>query len=140
MKITNHWILKKKVLPQDTDHAGIMWHGNYLKWLEEARIEALNNAGIDYLDLIKEGLEMPVISVNIKYKSPIFLGNEIEIRSNFKINKSPKLRIESNIFDKKNNHLTSAIVEIVLIRKDNFSIVRKRPHFLNEPFKKLIKG
>jgi len=140
MEITNYWILKKKVLPQDTDHAGIMWHGNYLKWLEEARIEALNNAGIDYLDLIKEGLEMPVISVNIKYKSPIFLGNEIEIRSNFKINKSPKLRIESNIFDEKNNHLTSAIVEIVLIRKDNFSIVRKRPHFLNEPFKKLIKG
>ena len=36
------WRLCKRVLPQHTDHAGVMWHGAYVAWLEEARVEALN--------------------------------------------------------------------------------------------------
>ena len=35
------WKIEKIVLPQDADHAGVMWHGNYFKWLEESRINAL---------------------------------------------------------------------------------------------------
>ena len=34
------WLLERRVLPQHTDHAGVMWHGAYLAWLEEARVEA----------------------------------------------------------------------------------------------------
>ena len=45
------WKINKTVLPQDSDHAGVMWHGNYFKWLEEARIDALSKAGINYFDL-----------------------------------------------------------------------------------------
>ena len=33
------WVLQRRVLPQHTDHAGVMWHGAYLAWLEEARVE-----------------------------------------------------------------------------------------------------
>ena len=40
--------LIKCVLPQHTDHAGVMWHGVYLNWLEEARIEALSQVGLTY--------------------------------------------------------------------------------------------
>jgi len=37
------WELKKKVLPQHTDHAGVMWHGYYLKSLEESRLDAMKS-------------------------------------------------------------------------------------------------
>ncbi len=43
---TKPWLLDKLVLPQNTDHAGVMWHGSYLTWLEEARVKALFLAGI----------------------------------------------------------------------------------------------
>ena len=36
------WELIKLVLPQHTDQAGVMWHGCYLNFLEEARINALD--------------------------------------------------------------------------------------------------
>ena len=47
------WRINKIVLPQDSDHAGVMWHGKYFNWLEEARVNALSKAGINYVDLIK---------------------------------------------------------------------------------------
>ena len=34
------WKIEKIVLPQDADHAGVMWHGKYFNWLEESRINA----------------------------------------------------------------------------------------------------
>ena len=43
------WELKKRVLPQHTDHAGVMWHGTYLNWLEESRIDSIDKAGIKYI-------------------------------------------------------------------------------------------
>ena len=51
------WRLIRRVLPQHTDHAGVMWHGAYLSWLEEAHVEALSAAGLAYADLSAEGLE-----------------------------------------------------------------------------------
>ena len=38
------WQIERTVLPQHTDHAGVMWHGSYLAWLEEARVDALRQA------------------------------------------------------------------------------------------------
>jgi len=58
----NEWNLTKTVLPQHTDHAGVMWHGSYFNFLEEGRIDALNRAGISYSELSKKGIEIPVIS------------------------------------------------------------------------------
>ena len=41
--------MKKIVLPQHADHAGVMWHGKYFNWLEESRINALSEVGISCL-------------------------------------------------------------------------------------------
>ena len=71
-KINKNWRLTKTVLPQHTDHAGVMWHGSYLNFLEEGRIDALNKVGMPYSKLSKEGFEIPVISINIKYKISFF--------------------------------------------------------------------
>ena len=69
------WNLTKTVLPQHTDHAGVMWHGSYINFLEEGRIDALNKLGISYSKLSEMGYEIPLISLEIKYKRS-FLGEE----------------------------------------------------------------
>ena len=60
------WKINKIVLPQHSDHAGVMWHGTYFNWLEEGRVNALSLAGVNYFDLIKEGFELPLIIVSRK--------------------------------------------------------------------------
>ena len=89
------WKIEKIVLPQDADHAGVMWHGKYFNWLEESRINALLEVGISYFELTKNGLDLPVINTSIKYKSPLLLGEKIIIESEFNIDKSPRINAVS---------------------------------------------
>ena len=140
MSRRNYWIIRKETMPQHTDHAGVLWHGYYLNWLEEARIDALFKVGIKYIDLIKDGYEMPVVSIEIKYKSPILHGEEILIESEFVINESPRIKINSNFIGRNNIITTSSSIDLVLINKENFSIVRKKPKFFLEALNKLKNG
>ena len=131
------WKINKLVLPQHSDHAGVMWHGTYFNWLEEGRINALLKAGINYVDLTKNGFELPLIDTSIKYISPLFLGDNITIETIFKISKSPKIKIHSKFINKNKKVLTIAEVNLVLINKNTFTIIRKRPDFISQAFLKL---
>ena len=131
------WKINKLVLPQHSDHAGVMWHGTYFNWLEEARVNALSKAGINYVDLTKNGFELPLIDTSIKYIAPLFLGDNITIETLFKISKSPKIKIHSKFINKSKKVLTVAEVNLVLINKNSFSIVRKRPEFISQAFSNL---
>ena len=131
------WKIEKIVLPQHADHAGVMWHGTYFNWLEESRINALLQVGISYFELTQKGLDLPLINTSIKYKSPLFLGEKITIESEFNIERSPRVNVISKFLNKKNELLTIAEVNLVLINKVNFSIIRKRPNYLSEAFIKL---
>ena len=131
------WKIEKLVLPQHSDHAGVMWHGTYFDWLEEGRINALSKAGINYVDLTKNGFELPLIDTSIKYISPLFLGDTITIETIFEISESPKIKIHSKFINKSKAVLTIAEVNLVLINKKSFSIIRKRPDFISKAFSKL---
>jgi|TARA_X000000950_G_scaffold269834_1_gene348906 acyl-CoA thioester hydrolase len=85
-KLTNSvtpqpWRLLKRVLPQHTDHAGVMWHGAYVAWLEEARVEALAAAGLSYSAMADMGLEMPVVAMTLEYRRSIRHGDQIVLDS-----------------------------------------------------------
>jgi acyl-CoA thioester hydrolase len=58
-----------------------MWHGAYLAWLEEARVEALEAVGLAYSDLSARGLELPVVSLAIDYRQALLHGDRVQIRS-----------------------------------------------------------
>ncbi len=137
MKSKSVWKINKIVLPQNSDHAGVMWHGNYFNWLEEGRINALSEVGVNYFDLTKRGFDLPLINSSIKYIKPLFLGDKIIIESIFNIGKSPKINVNSSFLNEKKEVLTIAEVNMVLINKENFSLIRKRPEFLTRAFSKL---
>jgi acyl-CoA thioester hydrolase len=75
------WWLRRRVLPQHTDHAGVMWHGAYLAWLEEARLEALAAVDLSYSELSARGLELPVVELTIRYLQPLRHGDAVDVLS-----------------------------------------------------------
>ena len=137
MKSNIVWTINKTVLPQHSDHAGVMWHGTYFNWLEESRIKALTDAGLNYFDLTKKRFDLPLINSSIKYLLPIYLGERIKIETIFNIGKSPKINIKSRFINQDKKITTIAEVNLVLINNLNFSIIRKRPEFISKAFTKL---
>lgn len=57
-----------KVQYYETDKMGIVHHSNYIRWMEEARIDFLEQIGWNYEKLEAEGIISPVTSVECKYK------------------------------------------------------------------------
>ena len=128
-KTNKDWKLTKTVLPQHTDHAGVMWHGSYLNLLEEGRIDALNRVGMSYQNLCKKGFEIPVVSIKIRYKMPFFHGESFVLMSKFKLENKIRLNCKT-LFLKSNGDIgAEAKIGLVVVKKRNESIniVRKLP-------------
>ena len=127
--INKHWRLIKTVLPQHTDHAGVMWHGSYLDFLEEGRIDALDKVGLSYSELSKKGFEIPVVTVQMRYKISFVHGEKVLLKSQFK--RENKLRLTCKTFFLKSNGDigAEAIIGLVVVRKinDSIKLVRELP-------------
>ncbi len=136
------WCLDKVVLPQNTDHAGVMWHGSYLRWLEEARINALSSVGLAYSNLSNDGYEMPVVELNIKYLIPLLHGDQVLLKSWVSKGKGPRLHWETTFFKGFFKAAAVAKIDLVLIKKDNFEsrLLRNPPACIQKALDKLHSG
>ena len=136
------WKLTKIVLPQHTDHAGVMWHGSYLNLLEEARIDALNKVGISYSQLSNQGFEIPVVSLAIKYKLAFKHGENIQLKSRFNIVNKIRLKCHTLFLKEEGNIAAISVVDLVLAsrKNDSIQIVREFPKEIMDVFSLLQEG
>ena len=135
------WSMLKCVLPQHTDHAGVMWHGAYLGWLEEIRVEALSVVGLPYKELSSNGFETPVVSLEINYKIALLHGEEVLLESW----SLPRQRARwpwLTKFSRDGIVVAESRVDLVLIKKvgTKHRIVREVPNQMASPLKKLQFG
>lgn len=70
-----------RVQPHHTDYAGVVWHGTYVAWMEEARVEYLRSHGIDFASWVNYGVDLPVVDLALQYRQPLTLGMEALIKT-----------------------------------------------------------
>lgn len=109
------WRLHRRVLPQHTDYAGVMWHGTYADWLEEARVEALAAAGLAYRVLAERGLGLVVVHLAITYRAPLLHGDRVEVRSRAAPRRGLRLPWQSWFIGPDNRLAAEAEVALVLV-------------------------
>ena len=69
----------KKVQYYETDMMGIAHHANYIRWMEEARIDFLDQLGFPYARMEADGIISPVRAVSCQYKRPCTFGDTLSI-------------------------------------------------------------
>lgn len=68
-----------KVNYYETDKMGITHHSNYIRWMEEARIDFLSQNNYSYERIEKEGMISPVLAVDCRYLHSTTFADEIMI-------------------------------------------------------------
>ncbi len=69
-----------KVHYYETDKMGVTHHSNYVRWMEEARVDFLDQIGYGYAKMEREGIISPVIGIECEYKKTTTFDDEIRIR------------------------------------------------------------
>lgn len=70
---------KMKAEFYDVDSMGVVWHGNYVKFIESARCAFLDAIDFNYLRMKECGFVLPVVKFDIKYIKPIRFNQDFEV-------------------------------------------------------------
>ena len=90
--------IKLKVPFQDVDVMGIVWHGNYLRYFEEARAELLDKIDYGYFEMKESGYAWPIVDAHVKYIKPLSLQQTVIVKASL-VEYECQLKVEYEIFD-----------------------------------------
>ncbi len=102
---------------EDTDAGGIVYYVNYLKFMERARTECLRNLGFDKRFVLGQECMFVVHSLNIDYKSPALLDEELIIEAHIMQLKRTSIIFRQNIY-RADELLCAAQVKIACVSRE----------------------
>jgi acyl-CoA thioester hydrolase len=127
--IASDWFIYPiTVYSHHTDFAGVVWHGRYIQWLEEARIEFLQSRGISFSKLVEMGCNLPVIDLAIRYHQPLRMGMKAIVKTRLMPLEGVRLPLEYEIRSLDDTVLfISGRVVLVAIDMEKGRILRRLP-------------
>ncbi len=84
----------------DLDPMNVVWHGNYVKYLESARCDFLNKIGCTYDDIKNAGYAYPVAKMEMKFITPCVFMQNLVVKTELE-SLEPSLNFKYTIFDAK---------------------------------------
>ncbi len=129
-----------RVYYEDTDAGGVVYHTNYIKFMERARTEWLRNLGFEQDELrANDGVIFAVRSVQADYFLPAKFNDELMVSSQVIENGKASITIEQEVLrkakdnDGKNELLCKGIIKVVTLDDKSF-----RPKAMPEKLYKVI--
>ncbi|MCO4782889.1 MAG: acyl-CoA thioesterase [Candidatus Cloacimonetes bacterium] len=78
-KIENQSILLFSVRYCETDQMGVANHARYFDWYSEGRVQWLKDLGLLYSDWERQGIVLPVVHLDAKYKQSAYFQQELKL-------------------------------------------------------------
>ena len=89
----------------ELDGMNVVHHSNYIRYMEEARIYLLDKIGLPYKKIEDNGIMIPVLEVNYKYKNPAKFGDTIVVKVNISEFDGIRLKMQYEITNKETGKL-----------------------------------
>lgn len=110
----------------ETDKMGITHHSNYIRWMEEARVDFLSQIGWEFAKLEEMGIVSPVLSVNCDYKYPTKFSDKVYITVSVKEFKGVKLFLDYEMKNEEGKVVCVGTTSHAFLNTDGMPIRMKR--------------
>ncbi len=118
----------------ETDQMGIVHHSNYIRWLEESRMDLMRQIGVDYNEMEDLGIIVPVLGVQCTYRVVTKFNDTVLIIPKIEKVSAVKFVITYRIVDAKTGELhNTAETQHCFLGKDF------KPLFLKKDFPDIYK-
>ena len=115
---TESWPIR--VYYEDTDHGGVVYYANYLKYMERARSEFLRSAGLE-LDAIEDefGVMFAVRQANVSYHAPARFNELLNVESALVEMRGARIAFQQHIYRQSDGQLlTHGDIQLACISRD----------------------
>ena len=127
--------IQLRVRYSETDQMGVVYHSNYLNYLELSRVEWLRDLGFSYAELEKNGVLLPVVHASLNYCSPARYDDLLRIESRVSEMGGSSIEFQSEIYNDRGVLLVEAVVRLVCIQLGTFKPMPV-PSYLRELIEK----
>ncbi len=102
----------------EVDMMGVVWHGNYPLYLEDAREAFGAEFGLSYALYIRENVFVPIVKMDVDYKRPVRFGMRPVIRIEYVPTDAAKVIFDYKLYDKESGDvfLTARTVQVFMDR------------------------
>jgi acyl-CoA thioester hydrolase len=114
-----------RVYYEDTDHSGMVYHANYLKFAERARTEVLRDLDISHSALMEDaGLAFTVRRCEVDFLSPARIDDALEVRTTLRALGGATIELDQAIFlpagerRGKDRELARLAVRLAIVKRD----------------------
>ena len=126
-----------KVRYCETDQMGLVHHGSYINYFEEARIAWISNLGFSYGEMEKSGIILPVSKLNVSYLRPVYFDDDLVV--SVELTEPPTSRLIFNYTIKnKDEVVVTGTTVLAFLNKETKKPVRC-PDYMLEKVKSLFK-
>jgi acyl-CoA thioester hydrolase len=122
----------------EVDSMGVVWHGHYAMYFEDAREEFGKKYHLEYLFMYDQGFFEPLVELTFKYKKPLIYGMKPEITITYRPTEAAKIVFDYEIRDTATGevYVTGHSVQVFMDRT-NYQMVLYSPDFYEEWKKRL---
>ncbi|MDE5898267.1 MAG: acyl-CoA thioesterase [Treponemataceae bacterium] len=121
----------------DVDSMEVVWHGNYVKYMEMARCVLLDKIGFGYKEMVRHGYAFPVTNISVKYVRPLLFGERARIKA-FLVEYENRLRITYEIYNSAGELTTKAESSQLAVRMDTKASLFECPPVLIQRVEALL--
>ncbi|GIN87751.1 4-hydroxybenzoyl-CoA thioesterase [Heyndrickxia sporothermodurans] len=113
----------------DTDMIGVIYHGNYVKWIELGRTKLIEDVGYNYLSMEEAGYYAPVYNLEITYKKAIKYGDKVVVKTWVEENKNLRTIYGFTIVNGNEELCAEGTTTHIVVRKDDFKPIQFKKAF-----------
>ncbi|MCF6215476.1 MAG: tol-pal system-associated acyl-CoA thioesterase [Emcibacter sp.] len=115
-------VLPLRVYYEDTDVGGVVYHANYLKYMERGRSDMIRGLGISQEEMLKflepDDIKFVVIRSEVDYVKPAKLDDEITVHTNVAKLGKASLVMEQEIC-RSDEVLAKGVIKVAALNKEN---------------------
>jgi acyl-CoA thioester hydrolase len=112
----------ERVYYEDTDAGGVVYHANYLNFMERCRCEWLDSLGFNVADIQQQtGIMFVVREAKLSYDLPARLFDELTVTANALQVGKVKLVVEQKIYNQR-QLLCSATIKLATLHQSSFKL------------------
>ena len=107
----------------------VVWHGAYVKYLEDAREHFGKVFELSYDLIEREGFFAPIVDMSIQYKKPLTYDMEPEVTIIYRSTEAAKIVFDYEIRDTKDNALLTSARTIQAFTDQRYELILENPEF-----------